>query len=299
MNYRTELMEQILTNEKAQEIIDYVSQIYGNSYVGLWLFQTIGSVLGPLTDTSDQLMLETSPATSTLLLPYFEAEYGIQADPTMSLEQRREVVVAAMRSKGACTPARLADSVSAALGGVPVEIIEYAGDKIIFTEIEAIVNGSTSGQEPDEATSITNEEIDNLVLYGIVPHEPSQETEEDLVTGTGDNIIASDGSELLSILVSGDEPDETTSITYPEIDQIVIYGIALNQDANLNQYTFIVNIRAAVNSTAPAVAVIERMKPAHLIYTIQGVTQESASTDITIGVALTAAEHFTVTVQEG
>ena len=290
MNYRTELMEQILTNEKAQEIIDYVSQIYGNSYVGLWLFQTIGSVLGPLTDTSDQLMLETSPATSTLLLPYFEAEYGIQADPTMTLEQRREVVVAAMRSKGACTPARLADSVSAALGGAPVEIIEYAGDKIIFTEIEAIVNGATNGQEPDEATSITNEEIDDLVLNGV------SNIYQQMVTDTGDTIGTSGGDILLSEFV---EPDETTSITYPEIDQFVIYGIALNQDGNLNQFTFIVNIRAAVTSTAPAVAIIERMKPAHLIYTIQGVTQESASTEITIGTAMTAAEHFTVTVQEG
>ena len=290
MNYRTELMEQILTNEKAQEIIDYVSQIYGNSYVGLWLFQTIGSVLGPLYDTSEQLMLETSPATTTLLLPYFENEYGIQADPTMTIEQRREVVVAAMRSKGACTPARLADSVSAALGGAPVEIIEYAGDKIIFTEIEAIVNGSTSGQEPDEATSITNEEIDDLVLNGV------SYIYDDLQTSAGDDLVTSDGDTFLANI---NGPDETTSITYPEIDQIVIYGVVLNQDGNLNQFTFIVNIRAAVSSTAPAVAIIERMKPAHLVYTIQGVTEESASTDITIGVALTAAEHFTVTVQEG
>lgn len=290
MNYRTELMEQILTNEKAQEIIDYVSQIYGNSYVGLWLFQTIGSVLGPLTDTSDQLMLETSPATSNLLLPYFENEYGIQADPTMTLEQRREVVVAAMRSKGACTPARLADSVSAALGGAPVEIIEYAGDKLIFTEIEAIVNGSTSGQEPDPTSSITNEEIDDLVLNGVSYFY------DELKTSTGDDLVTSDGD---TFLTDSNEPDETTSVTYPEIDQIVIYGVALNQDANLNQFTFIVNIRAAVTSTAPAVAVIERMKPAHLVYTIQGVVQESASTDITIGVALTAAEHFAVTIQEG
>lgn len=290
MNYRTELMEQILTNEKAQEIIDYVSQIYGNSYVGLWLFQTIGSVLGPLYDTSEQLMLETSPATSTLLLPYFENEYGIQADPTMSLEQRREVVVAAMRSKGACTPARLADSVSAALGGAPVEIIEYAGDKLIFTEIDAIVNGATTGQEPDEATSITNEEIDDLVLNGV------SYIYDELKTSTGDDLVTSDGD---TFLTDSNEPDETTSVTYPEIDQIVIYGVALNQDANLNQFTFIVNIRAAVTSTAPAVAVIERMKPAHLVYTIQGVVQESASTEITIGLALTAAEHFAVTIQEG
>lgn len=290
MNYRTELMEQILTNEKAQEIIDYVSQIYGNSYVGLWLFQTIGSVLGPVYDLSEQLMFETSPATTQLLLPYFEAEYGIQGDPTMTLEQRREVVVAAMRSKGACTPARLADSVSAALGGVPVEIIEYSGNAIIFTEIEAITTGPGTNQDPDPETSVTNGEIDELVLNGY------SNIYEQAILDTGEIVVTSEGA---SVVTSFNEPDESTSITYPEIEQIVVYGKVLNQDGNLNQYTFIVNIRAAVPSTAPAVAVIERMKPAHLVYTIQGVTQESGSTNINIGTALTAAEHFVITIQEG
>ena len=46
MRYQTELMRSILTNETAQKIIDYISPIYGDSYVGLWLFQAIGTALG-------------------------------------------------------------------------------------------------------------------------------------------------------------------------------------------------------------------------------------------------------------
>lgn len=187
MNYQTELMQKILTNSKAQEIIDYVSQIYGDSYVGLWFFQAIGSVLEPVCDLAEQLMHETSPSTTTLLITYYENEYGIQGDPTMTIEQRRNVVIAAMRSKGACTPARLADAVSAALGGAPVEVLENTGK---------------------------------------------------------------------------------------------------------NQFT--VNVRAVVPSYAPAIAVIERMKPAHLIYTIQGVSQNEASTDIEIGTATTLAELYKI-----
>ena len=291
MNYQTKLMQEILTNEMAQEIIDYVSQIYGNSYVGLWLYQTIGSVLGPIYDTSAQLRYETSPATTNLLLPYFEAEYGIQGDPTMTLEQRRDVVIAAMRSKGAITPARLADAVSAALGGVPVEIIEYAGDMLRFTEIEdLVVNGNTTGQEPDADTSITNPEIEDLVCNGLITGTVELTTSDGFLLGT------SDGYTLSFI---AEEPDGETSITDPEIDQIVVYGTELNQDGNLNQFRFIVTIRAAVESTAPAIAVIEKLKPAHLIYTIRGVTQESASTDVYAGTALTTAEHFEVTVTGG
>ena len=40
--YSTELMEQILTSEIGQQIIQRVTNKYGNSYVGLWLFQIIG-----------------------------------------------------------------------------------------------------------------------------------------------------------------------------------------------------------------------------------------------------------------
>lgn len=266
MNYKTQLMEQILTNEKAQQIIDWVSQLYGESYVGLWLFQTIGTVLGPICDTAEQLTYETSPATTSLLIAYYEAEYGIQGDPTMSLEQRRNTVVAAMRSKGACTPARLADSVSAALGGVPVDIIEYDGKSMSFFEIDQIViYGYRSGQEPDPDTAVTNQEMDDIVTNGIR---------------------------------SGQTPDGSTSITTEELDQIVTYGIRLNQDDNVGPNQFVVSVRGVVESLEPAIAVIDRLKPAHLYYTIRGVTQAEASTDVTIGTAVTTAELFKVEVNQ-
>lgn len=185
MNYQTELMQKILTNEKAQEIIDYVSQIYGDSYVGLWIYQAIGSVLGPAEDLAEQLQNETNPTTTTLLISYWEQEYGIMGDPTMTIEQRRNTVIAAMNSKGACNPARLSNAISAALGGATVEILEN--------------------------------------------------------TGT-------------------------------------------------NQFT--VNIRTVVKSYAPAIAVLEEMKPAHLTYIIQGVIQESAEADINTAVAITQAELY-------
>lgn len=265
MNYQTKLMQEILTNEKAQEIIDYVSQIYGDSYVALWFFQAIGSVLGPICDTAEQLKLETSPSTTSLLISYYEAEYGIQGDPTMTLEQRRNTVVAAMRSKGACTPARLASAVSAALGGVPVEVIEYDGTKIDYTEIDQIVlYGYRTGLLPSGTTSVTTDEIDDIVSYGIR---------------------------------SGQEPDETC-ITNVELDQIVTYGTRSNPEGYLGKNEFVVSVRGVVDSLAPATAVIERMKPAHLTYIIRGVTQESATDEIYVGTALTTAEHNMVTVHK-
>ena len=191
MRYETEMMRAILTNPKAQEIIDYVSRIYGESYVGLWLFQVIGTALGNVSNISDELLKETNPVTATLLLSYWEAMYGIPEDPTLSTDQRRLRIIARMQNTGACTPDRLATAVSAALGGASVEVIERTG-----------------------------------------------------------------------------------------------------------QNQFRVNIRTVVDSIVPAVAVIERMKPAHLIYTMQVATQTVTETEIKMAIALIQAEINRVEVQE-
>lgn len=190
MRYQTELMRSILTNEKAQQIIDYVSPIYGNSYVGLWLFQAIGSVLGEVCAIADQLRFETNPTTADLLLDRWERKYGIVPDPTMTKEQRRAKVVAKAQSRGPINPIRLGEAVSASLGGVEVDIVE-----------------------------------------------------------------------------------------------------------NVAQNTFLVNIRENVESIAPAVSVLERMKPAHLIYQLQVATQTVSEADIKIAIALTYAEQYKVEVQ--
>lgn len=189
MRYQTELMRSILTNETAQRIIDFVSPIYGNSYVGLWIFQAIGVVLGEVSEIAEQLRYETNASTADLLLSYWEAQYGIPADSSLTKEQRRARIVAQTKSKGPCNPARLCAAVSAALGGAEVDITE-----------------------------------------------------------------------------------------------------------NVAKNTFLVNIRDVVDSINPAVAVIERMKPAHLIYQIRVATQMVSTSELKTAIAMTYAEQITVEV---
>lgn len=183
MRYQTELMRSILKNEKAQEIIDYVSPIYGESYVALWIYQALGIVMGEIYGIAEQLRYETSPATADLLLPEWEKRYDLPADSTLTKEQRQLRLVAKTASRGPCNPARLETAISAALGGVKVEIEE-----------------------------------------------------------------------------------------------------------NIAKNTFLVNIREVVDDITPAVAVLERMKPAHLIYRIQVATQMVATADIKVAIAVVHAE---------
>lgn len=187
MRYQTDLMRSILTNEKAQEIINYVSPIYGNSYTALWIFQAMGIIMGEIYDISETLKYETVPATADLLLDYWEEHYDLPKDSSLTKEQRRLRLEAKTSSRGPCNPARLEAAISAALGGVKVDITEH---------------------------------------------------------------------------------------------------IAKN--------TFLVNIREVVDDITPAVAVLERMKPAHLIYRIQVATQMVSNADLKVAIALTHSERYKV-----
>lgn len=190
MKYQTELMRTILKSEKARDIIDYVSPVYGESYVGLWLFQVIGAVMGDLCGKADQLRYDTNPATAELLLDLWEDHYEISRDPSLTTEQRRARLIGKTQSRGPCNPTKLAAAVSAAYGGIRVEIEE-----------------------------------------------------------------------------------------------------------NVEKNTFRVKILDGVTSTSQAEVILDRMKPAHLIYEISTTTFNVANTDIKLAIAMTHAEHYKVEVQ--
>ena len=189
MRSRTEMMQHTLTDEMAQRIIDFVSPIYGNSYVGLWIFQAIGVVLDDVYKIAEQLRYETNAGTAELLLDYWEDHYGIPRDPSLNAEQRRLRIITKTQSRGPCNPVKLEAAVSAALGGVKVEITE-----------------------------------------------------------------------------------------------------------NVAKNTFLVNIRDFVEDFTPAVAVLERMKPAHLIYQIRIATQAVTTAELKTAIAITHAERYQVEV---
>ena len=191
MRQQTDMMRAILTNEMAQKIIDYVSPIYGNSYVALWIYQAMGIVLGDIYKIASDLRYETAPATADMLLDIWEKHYGLATDSAAPKEQRQLRLISKTSSRGPCNPARLEAAVSAALGGVKVDITE-----------------------------------------------------------------------------------------------------------NIAKNTFLVNIREVVNDILPAVAVIEMMKPSHLIYKLQVATQMVAETDLKVAIAIAHAEMNQVYVEQ-
>lgn len=124
MRNPTDMMRAILTNETAQRIIDFVSPIYGDSYVGLWLYQAIGSVMGEICEIAEQLRYETSPATSVLLLDYWEDHYNIPRGTSLTVEQRQNRLLVNIQTRGPHNPATMANAISSSLNGVSVNIVE-------------------------------------------------------------------------------------------------------------------------------------------------------------------------------
>ena len=126
MSYRTEMVEQILTSEEAQKILEWLSPIYGNSYVGLWLLQIIGMQLDKAGQWTAEMALQVTPQTATWTIEFWEKEFDIVPDDNWTLEQRRQNILAKMKYIAPMNPAKLSDIASAA-AGAPVEIVENTG----------------------------------------------------------------------------------------------------------------------------------------------------------------------------
>lgn len=146
MRQPTDMMRSILTEEMAREIIDWVPPIYGDSYVGLWLFQAIGTLIGEIRSICEALMYETTPSTATLLLDQWEDQYALPRDSSLSIEERRSRIIRKILTRGPCNPTTLAMAVSGALGGIHVDIQENVAKNTFAVVLADVVDDVTPAE---------------------------------------------------------------------------------------------------------------------------------------------------------
>ncbi len=140
--YSTELMEQILTSEIGQQIIQRVTNKYGNSYVGLWLFQIIGMSNDEVKAMVEDFKNQTLPQTATWSLSLWEQSMGLPVNESESVEQRRQNIIEKRRRRNAMNPARIEEIISA-MTGTDVRIDEYYGKNrfaIYLSSIPSLVD---------------------------------------------------------------------------------------------------------------------------------------------------------------
>lgn len=136
MNYTTELTNKILQSEEGKKLLSYVSPIYGDSYVALWIYQVIGMQLDKMQEWTDEFKKQLAPQTATWSLPMWEKEYGIVPELHWTVEQRRINVINRMKLKNPMNPYYFEQIISG-LAGVPVEIEEHTGKNQFTVHVRA------------------------------------------------------------------------------------------------------------------------------------------------------------------
>lgn len=130
MRYSTEKMVEILKSPEAQKIIDYVTPKYGNSYVGLWLFQVIGTELDDMRTWTEEMRKQITPSTATWGLYYFQQDYGLNLDEQLLtiepgipeqeiplemqelIKRVRQEIITKIRERSAANPTNISNIIS-------------------------------------------------------------------------------------------------------------------------------------------------------------------------------------------
>lgn len=228
MRQQTELMRSILTDETAQRIIDFVSPIYGDSYVGLWLFQAIGVALSDICAFAEQLRYETNACTADMLLDYWERQYGLST--VLS-----DIYVGN-------------ETLTANVDGVSID-----GDTVLFASGIASADSETL----TITSGLTKEQRRERIITKKQAHGPCNPTR-------------------LAAAIS-----------------VALGGAETVIEENVDQNTFMVHIRDQVVSVAPAIAVTDKKKPAHLIYGISVDAPYETAGSVKTAVTVTYEESYT------
>lgn len=134
--YRTELTEQILKSPQAKRILSFLSPVYGDAYVMLWLIQITGALLDRQEELVNDHIVQAFPQTATWSISRWEEQCGVTPDPEWDLSQRRRALIAREKPTTPMGPLRLEEIVSNAAGG-RVSITENTGKnafELIFWE---------------------------------------------------------------------------------------------------------------------------------------------------------------------
>lgn len=110
------LREDILQSAAGQRMIETVTPIYDNSYVGLWMFEAMGREWDAFLGVVEDLKTELVPETATWMLELWERRYGITPPSTATIEQRRQEIARMRMKPMPMTPYRLEQYIEAATG---------------------------------------------------------------------------------------------------------------------------------------------------------------------------------------
>ena len=116
MNDMPTLRDCIIQSQSAGRMINAISPIYNQSYVGLWLQEAMGREYDALWSVMNMLSAQLFPETATWGIGLWEQRYHLDQDERLPLSKRRRAIKEKIVSRGPFTPARITALIKAVLG---------------------------------------------------------------------------------------------------------------------------------------------------------------------------------------
>lgn len=137
MLYDTDLKKKIITNKTAEYIVDNLSPVYGEDYVGLNIINTMGVRLGDLIRFITQLGYEGTPFKATWSLDYWEDSLDLPRDPKLNTQQRRDRIINYRLTRFSSNPWKL-NKIIKDFTGQNSEIIENTDEYTFSIAVEML-----------------------------------------------------------------------------------------------------------------------------------------------------------------
>ncbi|NDO45968.1 putative phage tail protein [Clostridium sp. MD294] len=107
MKYTSEDIQQILTSKTAIDGLDYITPVYHKAKTALYIMEAMGVQGDLFVKWVNETIAQILPQTATWALDYWEEEYGLPIHPNISIEQRRQKILLAVRTRAPMNPKRL------------------------------------------------------------------------------------------------------------------------------------------------------------------------------------------------
>ncbi len=107
MKYTSKDIQKILTSKTAINGLDYITPIYQEAKTALWLMEAMGLEADLIIKWVEEIVQQILPQTADWALDYWEQEYNLPVHPDISLEERREKVLTAVRTRAPMNPEKL------------------------------------------------------------------------------------------------------------------------------------------------------------------------------------------------
>ena len=140
------LVEQIITSPQALRMRNMVTKgFYDRSFVGLWLYQVIGSEYDDMEEWAKLLRYEAYPQTCTWSIGIWEFISGLEPmenlpeDPEQALQMRRQRLLVKRWTRPSVNPARTEAAVSSLLpSGYDVRVTENVAPHTFRVDIDGV-----------------------------------------------------------------------------------------------------------------------------------------------------------------